>query len=65
MSDTTQTPQPSPSGEEKPRRRFLRHAALATVIAGVPASASPPSPRAAATGDGSAAASWAPRSIPR
>ena len=37
MSDTTQTPQPSPSGEEKPRRRFLRHAALATVIAGVTA----------------------------
>src|SRR3989441_10104233 len=37
MSDTTQTPQPSPSGEEKPRHRFLRHAALATVIAGVTA----------------------------
>jgi len=37
MSDTTQTPQPSPSGEEKPRREFFRRAALATVIAGVTA----------------------------
>jgi protein CpxP len=35
MSDTTQTPQPSTSGEEKPRRRFFRRAAIATVIAGV------------------------------
>ncbi|PYN49401.1 MAG: hypothetical protein DMD95_01275 [Candidatus Rokuibacteriota bacterium] len=33
--DTTQTPQPSTSGEEKPRRRFVRRMAIATVIAGV------------------------------
>jgi protein CpxP len=32
---TTQTPQPSPSGEEKPRRRFVRRVAIATVIAGL------------------------------
>ena len=37
MSDTTQTPQTSTSGEEKPRREFFRRAALATVIAGVTA----------------------------
>lgn len=35
MSDTTQTPQPPTSHEEKPRRRFFRRAAIATVIAGV------------------------------
>ncbi len=35
MSDTTQTPQPSTSGPENPRRRFFRRAAVATVIAGV------------------------------
>ena len=33
--DTTQTPQPSTSGEEKPRRRFVRRMAIATVIAGL------------------------------
>jgi protein CpxP len=33
--NTTQTPQPSPSGEEKPRRRFVRRVAIATVIAGL------------------------------
>ena len=32
---TTQTPQPSTSGEEKPRRRFVRRMAIATVIAGL------------------------------
>jgi len=35
MSDTTQTTSPSPSGADKPRRRFFRRAAIATVIAGV------------------------------
>ncbi len=35
MSDATETPQPSISGDEKPRRRFLRRAALATLIGGV------------------------------
>src|SRR6266403_2909400 len=33
MSDTIQTPQPSTSGEENPRRRFFRRAAIATVVA--------------------------------
>ena len=33
MSSTTNTQQPSTSGEEKPRRRFMRRAAIATVIA--------------------------------
>jgi periplasmic protein CpxP/Spy len=37
MTETTQTPQPSPSGEEKPRRRFLRRAGIATLIAAVAA----------------------------
>ncbi len=32
---TTQIPQPSTSGEEKPRRRFVRRMAIATVIAGL------------------------------
>lgn len=32
---TTQIPQPSTSGEEKPRRRFVRRVAIATVIAGL------------------------------
>src|SRR2546430_1658110 len=35
MSDTIQTPQPSTSGEENPRRRFFRRAAIATVVAGL------------------------------
>lgn len=35
MSETSQTPQPSSFPEEKPRRRFLRRAAIATVIAGL------------------------------
>src|SRR6266478_5825887 len=35
MSETTQTSQPSRSTEEKPRRRFLRRAAIATIIAAV------------------------------
>jgi len=41
MSDTMQNPQPSAhsaysaSGEETPRRRFLRRAAIATIIAGI------------------------------
>jgi len=35
MSDTTSTPQPSPSSDAKPRRRFLRRAAIATAIAGL------------------------------
>ena len=35
MSDTTQTPRPSTSGEESPRRRFFRRTAIATVIAGL------------------------------
>ena len=33
--NTTQTPQPSTSGEEKPRRRFVRRVTIATVIAGL------------------------------
>ena len=33
--NTTQTPQPSTSREEKPRRRFVRRMAIATVIAGL------------------------------
>ena len=32
---TTQIPQPSTPGEEKPRRRFVRRVAIATVIAGL------------------------------
>lgn len=35
MSDTTQTPQPPPSGGDNPRRRFFWRAATATVIAGL------------------------------
>src|SRR5213594_719936 len=35
MSDTIQTPQPSTSGEENPRRRFFRRAAIATDVAGL------------------------------
>src|SRR5438034_8558245 len=35
MSDTIQTPRPSTSGEETPRRRFFRRAAIATVVAGL------------------------------
>jgi len=35
MSDTTPTPQPSTSSDAKPRRRFLRRAAIATVLAGL------------------------------
>src|SRR5436309_14928534 len=35
MSNTIQTPQPSTSGEENPRRRFFRRAAIATVVAGL------------------------------
>jgi periplasmic protein CpxP/Spy len=34
MSDTSSTPQPSTPGEDKPRRRFFRRAAIATVIVG-------------------------------
>ncbi len=37
MSDTTQTSQTSVSGNENPRRRFFRRAAIATAIAGVTA----------------------------
>src|SRR5215475_894240 len=37
MSDTMQTPQPSASREEKPRRRFFRRAAIAAAIAAVAA----------------------------
>ncbi len=33
--DTTETSQPSTSGQEKPRRRFVRRMAIATVIAGL------------------------------
>jgi Spy/CpxP family protein refolding chaperone len=33
--NTTQTPQSSTPGEEKPRRRFVRRMAIATVIAGL------------------------------
>ena len=36
--NTAQTPQPSTSGEEKPRRRFVRRVAIATVIAGLASS---------------------------
>ena len=35
MSETTQTSQPSGSTEEKPRRRFFRRAAIATIITAV------------------------------
>jgi len=35
MSDSTPTPQPSASSDAKPRRRFLRRAAIATAIAGL------------------------------
>jgi Spy/CpxP family protein refolding chaperone len=35
MSDTTPTPQPSASTDAKPRRRFLRRAAIATALAGL------------------------------
>jgi protein CpxP len=35
MSDSTPTPQPSASSDAKPRRRFLRRAAVATAIAGL------------------------------
>ena len=35
MSDTTQTSQPSTSGDDNPRRRFFWRAATATVIAGL------------------------------
>jgi periplasmic protein CpxP/Spy len=38
MNDTTQTPQPSTSGEEHPRRRFVRRAAIAAVVAGLASS---------------------------
>jgi len=37
MSDTTQTSQPSTTGADKPRRRFIWLAAIATVIAGLAA----------------------------
>jgi periplasmic protein CpxP/Spy len=33
--DTTQTPQPSTTGQDKPRRRFIRRMAIATAIAGL------------------------------
>src|SRR5215471_18374854 len=39
MSDTMQTPQPSASREERPRRRFFRRAAIAAVAAGIGARA--------------------------
>jgi protein CpxP len=35
MSDSTPTPQPSASSDAKPRRRFLRRAAIAAAIAGL------------------------------
>jgi Spy/CpxP family protein refolding chaperone len=35
MSDMTQTPQPSTPGGGSPRRRFIKRAAVATLIAGV------------------------------
>ncbi len=37
MSDTTRTSQSSTSGADKPRRRFFRQAAIATVITGLAA----------------------------
>jgi len=37
MSDTMQTPQPSASREERPRRRFFRRAAIGAAIAAVAA----------------------------
>src|SRR5262249_26094901 len=37
MSDTMQTPQPSASREERPRRRFFRRAAIAAALAAVAA----------------------------
>jgi hypothetical protein len=37
MSDPAPAPQTSASGEENPRRRFFRRAAIATAIAGVTA----------------------------
>jgi periplasmic protein CpxP/Spy len=33
--DTTQTAQPSTTGQDKPRRRFIRRVAIATAIAGL------------------------------
>lgn len=37
MSDTTSTTQPSAPSNDKPRRRFLRRAAIATALAGIAA----------------------------
>lgn len=37
MSDTSPTPQPTTPGQDTPRRRFFRRAAIATLIAGVAA----------------------------